>query len=159
MTAQDRSYVAWARSVGRMPNPVLVMPAEPTPETIPGTHEWWATNWEKLIRILRDYGVEVNFNSFAEVIDQVGGVDITLTANEVAHLRGKGYNVQEGLNHMDGETALAHARNRTTGGSGDLARSSRQRAVIEALIAKAVNMNVGSLSFSETGQSSLVGRE
>ena len=95
--------------------------------------------------VVVDYGVEVNFNSFAEVIDQVGGVDITLTANEAAHLRGKGYDVQEGLNHMDGETALAHARNRTTGGSGDLARSSRQRAVIEALIAKAVNMNVGSL--------------
>ena len=92
-----------------------------------------------------DYGVEVNFNSFAEVIDQVGGVDITLTANEAAHLRGKGYDVQEGLNHMDGETALAHARNRTTGGSGDLARSSRQRAVIEALIDKAVHMDVGSL--------------
>lgn len=95
--------------------------------------------------VVVDYGVEVNFNSFAEVIDQVGGVDITLTANEAAHLRGKGYDVQEGLNHMDGETALAHARNRTTGGSGDLARSSRQRAVIEALIAKAVNMDVGSL--------------
>ena len=95
--------------------------------------------------VVVDYGVEVNFNSFAEVIDQVGGVDITLTANEAAHLRGKGYDVQEGLNHMDGETALDHARNRTTGGSGDLARSSRQRAVIEALIAKAVNMNVGSL--------------
>ena len=70
--------------------------------------------------VVVDYGVEVNFNSFAEVIDQVGGVDITLTANEAAHLRGKGYDVQEGLNHMDGETALAHARNRTTGGSGDL---------------------------------------
>ena len=95
--------------------------------------------------VVVDYGVEVNFNSFAEVIDQVGGVDITLTANEAAHLRGKGYDVQEGLNHMDGETALAHARNRTTGGSGDLARSSRQRAVIEALIDKAVHMDVGSL--------------
>ena len=95
--------------------------------------------------VVVDYGVEVNFNSFAEVIDQVGGVDITLTANEAAHLRGKGYDVQEGLNHMDGETALAHARNRTTGGSGDLARSSRQRAVIEALIAKATTMDVGSL--------------
>ena len=56
--------------------------------------------------VVVDYGVEVNFNSFAEVIDQVGGVDITLTANEAAHLRGKGYDVQEGLNHMDGETAL-----------------------------------------------------
>lgn len=95
--------------------------------------------------VVVDYGVEVNFNSFAEVIDQVGGVDITLTAKEAAHLRGKGYDVQEGLNHMDGETALAHARNRTTDGSGDLGRSSRQRAVIEALIDKATSMDVGSL--------------
>lgn len=95
--------------------------------------------------VVVDYGVEVNFNSFAEVIDQVGGVDITLTANEAAHLRGKGYNVQEGMNHMDGETALAHARNRTTDGSGDLSRSGRQRAVIEALIAKASALDVTSL--------------
>ncbi|MBS7792465.1 hypothetical protein KTR66_20905 [Roseococcus sp. SDR] len=53
MTAQDRSYVTWAHSVGRMPNPVLTMPAEPDPSTVPGTQDWWATNWKKLIRILR----------------------------------------------------------------------------------------------------------
>lgn len=95
--------------------------------------------------VVVDYGVEVNFNSFTEVIDQVGGVDITLTAAEASHLQGKGYNVQEGLNHMDGATALAHARNRTTGYDGDFSRTNRQRAVLEALVEKASTLDVTSL--------------
>ena len=95
--------------------------------------------------VVVDYGVEVNFNSFTEVIDRVGGVDITLTAAEAAHMRGMGFDVQEGLNHMDGVTALAHARNRTTGYDGDFSRTSRQRAVLEALFEKASTLDVTSL--------------
>ena len=95
--------------------------------------------------VVVDYGVEVNFNSFTEVIDRVGGVDITLTAAEAAHMRGLGFDVQEGLNHMDGVTALAHARNRTTGYDGDFSRTSRQRAVLEALFEKASTLDVTSL--------------
>ena len=60
-------------------------------------------------------------------------------------MQSMGFQVQEGLNHMDGITALAHARNRTTDGSGDLSRSGRQRAVIEALIAKASTLDLNSL--------------
>lgn len=95
--------------------------------------------------VVVDYGVEVNFNSFTEVIDQVGGVDITLTAKEAAHMQNMGFQVQEGLNHMDGVTALAHARNRTTGYDGDFSRTSRQRAVLEALVEKASNLDASSL--------------
>lgn len=95
--------------------------------------------------VVVDYGVEVNFNSFTEVIDRVGGVDITLTAAEASHMRGMGFDVQEGLNHMDGVTALAHARNRTTGYDGDFSRTSRQRAVLEALFEKASTLDVTSL--------------
>ena len=95
--------------------------------------------------VVVDYGVEVNFNSFTEVIDRVGGVDITLTAAEAAHMRGMGFDVHEGLNHMDGVTALAHARNRTTGYDGDFSRTSRQRAVLEALFEKASTLDVTSL--------------
>lgn len=95
--------------------------------------------------VVVDYGVEVNFDSFTEVIDLVGGVDITLTSAEASHLRGKGYDVHEGLNHMDGATALAHARNRTTGYDGDFSRTNRQRAVLEALVEKASTLDVTSL--------------
>ena len=46
---------------------------------------------------------------------------------------------------MDGVTALAHARNRTTGYDGDFSRTSRQRAVLEALFEKASTLDVTSL--------------
>ena len=95
--------------------------------------------------VVVDYGVEVNFDSFTEVIDRVGGVDITLTSAEASHLRGQGYDVYEGVNHMDGATALAHARNRTTGYDGDFSRTNRQRAVLEALFVKASTLDVASL--------------
>ena len=95
--------------------------------------------------VVVDYGVEVNFNFFTEVIDRVGGVDITLTSAEASHMRGMGFDVQEGLNHMDGVTALAHARNRTTGYDGDFSRTSRQRAVLEALFEKASTQDVTTL--------------
>ena len=95
--------------------------------------------------VVVDYGVEVNFNSFTEVIDRVGGVDITMTSAEASHMRGMGFDVQEGLNHMDGVTALAHARNRTTGYDGDFSRTSRQRAVLEALFEKASTQDVTTL--------------
>ena len=95
--------------------------------------------------VVVDYGVEVNFDSFTEVIDRVGGVDITLTSAEASHLQGKGYDVYEGVNHMDGATALAHARNRTTGYDGDFSRTNRQRAVLEALFVKASTLDVTSL--------------
>ena len=73
------------------------------------------------------------------------GVDITLTTAEASHLRGQGYDVYEGVNHMDGATALAHARNRTTGYDGDFSRTNRQRAVLEALFVKASTLDVTSL--------------
>ena len=95
--------------------------------------------------VVVDYGVEVNFNSFTEVIERVGGVDITLISAEASHMRGMGFDVQEGLNHMDGVTALAHARNRTTGYDGDFSRTSRQRAVLEALFEKASTQDVTTL--------------
>lgn len=95
--------------------------------------------------VVVDYGVEVNFDSFTEVIDRVGGVDITLTSAEASHLQGQGYDVYEGVNHMDGATALAHARNRTTGYDGDFSRTNRQRAVLEALFVKASTLDVASL--------------
>ena len=89
--------------------------------------------------------MEVNSDSFTDVIDRVGGVDITLTSAEASHMRGMGFAVQEGLNHMDGVTAWAHARNRTTGYDGDFSRTSRQRAVLEALFEKASTLDVTSL--------------
>lgn len=95
--------------------------------------------------VVVDYGIEVDFTAFTEIIDKVGGVDVTLTEGEAERLREQGFDAHEGVNHMDGAMALAHSRNRATGGTGDFARTRRQRDVVKALLAKAATMDIPSL--------------
>lgn len=91
-----------------------------------------------------DGNVLVDFESFVDVIDQVGGVDIELTEAEVNHLRGFGYQVSTGVNHMDGALALDYARIRKI--DGGFARDNRQRIVIMALLEKAKTLSVTELN-------------
>lgn len=99
-----------------------------------------------------DYGVAVNFATFKEVIDMVGGVDIELTAaearklnNEIVPHYGHTYNwgLTEGVQHLNGTQALLYARNRSIGD--DFARTERQRNVIDQLVQKAKNLPLSDL--------------
>ena len=83
---------------------------------------------------------EVDFNGFMALIDQVGGVDINLTAEEVVQI-GKG--THEGLNHLDGRSALAYARIRKIGT--DFARTNRQRTVLLAVYDKLKDKSITEL--------------
>lgn len=87
-----------------------------------------------------DHYVRFNFNSFVQIVDAVGGVDIELTETEAAALNweipsnsmliiGK---VHAGLNHLDGYTALQYARLRAI--DSDWHRIVRQRTVIQAVL-------------------------
>ena len=71
--------------------------------------------------------VEVDFNGFENIIDLLGGVNITLTETEAAHLK-----LTAGLNRLNGEQALSYARIRSI--DSDYARAKRQRTVVMALI-------------------------
>lgn len=100
--------------------------------------------------------VKVDFFSFIEVINAVGGVDLYLTAGEVGYInRNESGNAKEakvtgyvpsplqqveGMHHLNGVQALTHARNRTIGS--DFQRTQRQRAVISALLGKAGNLSL-----------------
>jgi len=90
--------------------------------------------------VLVDGSFAVDFNGFQEVIDLVGGVDITLSSAEANYMKNRGYKVQTGMNHMDGETALAYARNRSIGNA-DFARTERQRKVISSVVEKCRGKN------------------
>lgn len=95
-----------------------------------------------------DYNVGVDFSGFKDIIDTLGGIDINLNADEAAYLRGEGgnyengvvgrytngrtYDVQEGVNHLDGSAALDYARARHVGNS-DFDRTQRQRTVISTI--------------------------
>ena len=79
-----------------------------------------------------DYNVEVDFDGFQKIIDLMGGVDIELTAEEATYMNQQGaWELQEGVNHLNGYQALLYSRNRAIGY--DYARTGRQRIVLEAL--------------------------
>lgn len=89
-----------------------------------------------------DANVEVDFSGFSEIIDILGGVDIELTSAEASHLNSNnGWSLSAGVNHLDGEQALAYARIRKL--DSDFGRTSRQRNVLTALIDEFKNISLG----------------
>ena len=95
--------------------------------------------------VLVNFGIEihgdfaVSFSAFEAVIDRIGGVDIYLTSGEAAYLNR--YRYCEGVNHLNGADALRHARNRSVGDA-DFSRTSRQQAVIRAIVEKCKTMSI-----------------
>ena len=88
---------------------------------------------------LKNFGIEidgnvmVDFTEFAHIIDQLGGVDIDLSAEETDYMIDRGCTVTQGMNHLNGEDALTFVRMRYVSG-GDYGRTERQRRVITSLI-------------------------
>ena len=88
--------------------------------------------------------VEVDFGGFQTIIDMLGGVDITLTEKEAAHLNANyGFTLSAGANHLNGEQALAYSRIRKI--DSDSQRTARQRKVISALINAYKSKGVGEM--------------
>lgn len=108
-----------------------------------GGAEMMMESIEACFDIELDYYVRVNFATFTEGIDALGGVDIELTQREVDHFK-KTFKVdmQKGVNHLNGQNALRYARFRVI--DSDWQRIERQRKVISAAIQKVKNK-----SFSE----------
>ncbi len=81
------------------------------------------------------YYARVNFTSLIEIVDALGGVDVY---SEYA-FESCGYEFQQGINHMDGEAALAFSRERYTFSDGDNQRGKNQEAVLTAILQKAMS--------------------
>lgn len=80
-----------------------------------------------------DGNVIIDFSSFKEIIDMLGGVDINLTAREAEYLvNGCKHDVVPGMNRLNGEAALNYAQLREI--DNDYKRANRQRTVILSLI-------------------------
>ena len=79
-----------------------------------------------------EYYARMNFTGFVEIIDALGGITVT---SEYAFSTGS-YDFVEGENTLDGEAALAFARERHAFASGDRQRGINQMAVITAVINK-----------------------
>ena len=100
-----------------------------------------------------DGNVEVDFEVFKVLVDKVGGIDLELTQAEADYICGRDqsvlypqplrtdWNLQAGVNHLDGEQALIHARNRSIGNS-DYRRTERQQEVLKAAFAKVKDLGI-----------------
>lgn len=95
-----------------------------------------------------DYFARVNFFSFMDIIDAVGGIDINLTDAELPHVNSASTaqnKIQSaGVNHLNGPQALAYARIRYVGS--DYARTQRQRTVLQTVASKLRGMGLGELN-------------
>ena len=98
-----------------------------------------------------DYNVEISFESFTKLIDYMGGVEIELTEAEAKYLNNDDlyvkYDVQPGLQYLDGMAALSYARMRKAEGDADsdIKRTARQQKLIETLFNKVRDLSLKDL--------------
>lgn len=89
----------------------------------------------------------VNFENFEKIIDQLGGINITLTAGEARYLNSTNYisdpsnrNVVEGTQLMNGNQVLGYSRIRKraniNGTNNDYGRTERHRIILNAIFDK-----------------------
>lgn len=81
----------------------------------------------------------VDFNGVKDFINEIDGVDVTLTQAEADHYNKNGFmrkEVSAGVCHMDGHMALTYMRTRKL--DSDFKRTDRQRKVIELVARKIV---------------------
>lgn len=106
--------------------------------------------------------VTVNFDSVSEAVDELGGVQLTITSEETKYINGyidevnrvTGKNskhiTEAGKYNVDGVQAVAYSRIRYTAG-GDYKRTERMRTVIEAMFAKLKTRNLAQInSFADS---------
>lgn len=100
---------------------------------------------ENNFRIDIDQYVIVDFSSFEQVVDALGGVEVNLSESEALYLRWEIRNktYPTGDVHLNGKEALVYSRIRYF--DNDFVRTSRQREVIEALIEKAKGADFSTL--------------
>lgn len=93
---------------------------------------------EQLLGIEINYTFKVGFDAVTELVDAVGGVDVTVApsyaVNSLTAL--SGFSVHEGVNHLNGEQALAFARERYAYTEGDRQRTKNQQLVLMGIVDK-----------------------
>lgn len=95
---------------------------------------------EELYKTTIPFFVRINFTSLIEIVDQLGGVDVYSeyefrTSRNSEHVM----DVYQGINHFNGEEALAFSRERENVPGGDNQRGKNQQAVITAMIKKMIS--------------------
>lgn len=123
----------------------VYIPVEETKDKITHAHAYGGPEAtieavEELFDIPVDYYVKLNFNAFIDVVDELGGitvdVPISFTEQDSKDTAGA-IHLEEGMQELDGEEALALARTRKI--DSDIERGKRQQLVLKAIIDKAIS--------------------
>lgn len=105
---------------------------------------------------IKDY-VSVDWGALVETIDDLGGIDIEVTDEEVDKINEYTIEIvmmtgkettpltESGLVHLDGTQATSYARIRKLAGD-DYMRTARQRIVLQAMLEKAQKADIGTLN-------------
>ena len=93
---------------------------------------------EQLLGIEINYTFKVGFDAVTELVDAVGGVDVTVAPGYAVDHFACMYNlsVHEGVNHLNGEQALVFARERYAYSEGDRQRTKNQQLVLMGIVDK-----------------------
>ena len=111
-----------------------------------GGRELLQKTMEQNFDIQIDGIVEVDFSQFSQIIDLLGGVDITLRKDEARLISEEtGTNLSAGPQRLNGLQALSYSRIRKLDANGDLSRTSRQRTVLEAIVTAYKNADISTL--------------
>ena len=86
--------------------------------------------------------VTVNFDAVKEIVDDIGGISMNITQEEVSHIPGL---TKAGTYTLTGEQALAYARIRYAEG-GDYKRTERMRDVLTAVLNKVKTFSISELN-------------
>ena len=96
----------------------------------------------KLYDVHVDYYVRINFTSFIDIINTIGGIEVDIEkdfceSNEQRSLKKEDLIcLKQGRQVINGNQALAYARNRHAFANGDIARGNHQMEIINATINK-----------------------
>ena len=93
---------------------------------------------EQLLGIEINYTFKVGFDTVTELVDALGGVDVTVAPGYAVNNFNalSGFSVHEGVNHLNGEQALAFARERYAYSEGDRQRTKNQQLVLMGIVDK-----------------------
>ena len=115
-----------------------------------------------LLDVKIDYYVKVNFKGVVEIVDAIGGIDVDVEKpdanfHQVLKINCKGKFCEQnsnrgtgsrdviyldpGMQHLNGEEALAYSRSRYIYAGGDLDRIKHQQQVVDALAKKLVSFS------------------
>lgn len=99
---------------------------------------------EQLLGIEINYTFKVGFDAVTELVDAVGGVDVTVAPGYAVNSLTctPRYGVHEGVNHLNGELALSFARERYAYTEGDRQRTKNQQLVLMGIVDKITSPSI-----------------